>query len=380
VSGPERRKPKPRRPKGMGSLEKLPSGSWRGTITVAGERRQATFPKHHDARDWLDTQALEAAARRSGVAETKGTRGNVTLADLAEDFLADLKVVGRTEDTLRGYRGELKALVARYGTVRARDVDGPMLERMVREQAADGWRPSTVRNRVIRVTAMVRYAQRQGWIPARPLPVRLPRVTIASRPDAYAREEVDALLEAARQRPDRRYLVAVLLGADAGLRLSEAIRARVDDADLERRVLTIPVRDEQDRPKSGKERKVPLTARLAEAIRQLSRSSGEFLIGRPGWKSRRSYAEWLEELWAEAGVEGTVRFHRLRHYWATELANAGASPYELMAWAGWASLTTALRYVHDHPMLARRGPFDALEQRVGLSRTDPPRRTGRDRT
>ena len=75
---------------------------------------------------------------------------------------------------------------------------------------------------------------------------------------------------------------------------------------------------------------------------------------------------------AEAGVTGGVRLHRLRHYWATTLANEGkATPWELLEWGGWASLDMVRRYYHA-PLRVNRGPVEALERAARKSPKRPP--------
>lgn len=224
------------------------------------------------------------------------------------------------------------------------------------------WSASTIRNRLAALSGMLKLAQRKGYIPARHIAVRRPRVTLASRPDPYTPQEVAALLGAAREFADPRYACAILLGCDAGLRRTEIVRFRSDDYHAASKTITVPVRDEDDRPKSGKARSIPITDELVKAIEACGAKPGERVVGKDVWNTGDQLPVWLEDVWVAAGVTGGVRLHRLRHYWASTLANDGkATPWELMEWGGWASLDMVRRYYHA-PLRVNRGPVKALER------------------
>jgi integrase len=66
-----------------------------------------------------------------------------------------------------------------------------------------------------------------------------------------------------------KHIFAILLGGDAGLRCGEMIALEWDDVDLGKRQLCIrrsDWNDQEDVPKGGRLRRVPLTLRLAEAL------------------------------------------------------------------------------------------------------------------
>jgi len=131
----------------------------------------------------------------------------------------------------------------------------------------------------------------------------------------YTRAELAALEKVA----DRRELALLLLGADAGLRVSEACGLTWGDVDAEARRVTVRF------GKGGRTAMVGMTERCAAALAELklSEASGEqldpphsvFGIGR-----RRALAI-LERLCRRAGV--TCRgFHALRHSAGTRLYEA----------------------------------------------------------
>jgi integrase len=346
-----------RRTYGSGTIEDLPSGAYRAKIWVSGLRRQKIFDEKQPAKNWLDTQIGERVARLDGTFAGRGSRPDLTLADMRQEYFDDLQRAGRTDRTRKGYRSHVDMVLEAFGGLRVLEIDGPQLEQIVRIMHGRKWSASTIRNRLAALAGMVKLAQRLGWTPARVLPVRRPRVTLASRPDAYTAQEVAALVAAATEPWQR---CAILLGADAGLRRGEIIRVR--RGDLHRLTLIVPVRDESDRPKSGKPRMVPVTRELAKAVAACAGQPEQLVVGREVWNTPDQLPKLLAPIWLAAGVTGGVRLHRLRHYWASALANGGkATPWELMEWGGWQSLDMVKRYYHA-PLRVNRAPIQGLDR------------------
>lgn len=365
---------KKRRSYGSGSYWQLPSGRYQARVFVGGAKRECTLDTESQIKDWLEMQGAERVARITGTLQTRGFRPDVTLADLAEDFLADRKRAGRTAQTLRGYTSDVAVVTASWGTLRIADVDGPSLEAAREEMAKRNWAPSTVRNRLNVLCGIARFAMRRGYVPARELPIERPRVTIASRPDVYADDAIEALLKAARaldRRAGGRPLqeTRVLLGLDAGLRLGEIVRARHEDLDAKHLALRVPVRGPGDEPKSHQARTLPITKRLADRIRACPGEPKDRIVSEPTWESTTPLFEWMMQVWAAAGVEhGAQPVHRLRHTWATRFLEAGGTVPELMAYGGWTSLAAMRRYVHE-PETLRRGPVEEMERRGKVRKT-----------
>jgi integrase len=357
--GVKHRRGRARRSYGTGTIEELPSGLYRARIFISGFPRRKSFSDRTAAKNWLDGQMGERNARADGTFQARGSQPDLKLRDLRSDFLDDLETSGRTERTRKGYRSHADRVVGIWGELRVLEIDGPQLENIVQEMHRRKWSASTIRNRIAALTGMVKLAQRRGWTPARVLPVRRPRTTLASRPNAYAAEEVEALVAAAGIPWQR---CAILLGSDAGLRRGEMIRVRRDDLDADKLILTVPVRDAKDRPKSGRARMVPITRELADAIEECATEPESLVVGRAVWNTPDQLTKLLADVWASAGVTGGVRLHRLRHYWASALANDGhATPWELMEWGGWATLAMVQRYYHA-PLKVNRGPLSGLDR------------------
>jgi len=351
--------PPPRRPKGSGGV--YPHGkSYRAVVVVNGKRRSKVCATKSDAATWIAQESTKLHH------EKPGENPRLRLRDLADEYMAELKRRGRTRATLGRYKSSVRIVVKNWGGVRLEELTVPRINRIMAEMDRKGWAPSTIRNRIDRITGMLRTAMDLGLIEQRGLAIRRPRITIASRPTPYTVEQVEALLQAAIEAEDPRFKAALELAGNAGLRAGEILRFRRCDLIDLRRIVIVPVRDAEDRPKSGEERQIPVPRSVVEAIQGCDAQGDDLVFNLDGWSTSNSLRDWLAPLWRNAGVEG-VHMHRLRHWWATRIANAGAHPMELMAWGGWTSMQVVRRYFHG-PDLSRRSIADALDSSMILPR------------
>jgi len=199
--------------------------------------------------------------------------------------------------------------------------------RWLRGLEATGCAPSTVR--VYLAGARALYAALCGagattadpFKDLHPAPDPVPRW---EKRQPYSDAEVTALLAHA-DGPDR---VVVLLGAHAGLRVSEMVALRWADVDLTRQRLVV------QSGKGGKKRTVPLSTSLASELGRSARAPGEGVGGAPGegvggapgeggarvlpYKDRLAVWYRLRALARRAGVT-PLGVHSLRHYAGTRL-------------------------------------------------------------
>jgi len=191
------------------------------------------------------------------------------------------------------------------------------------------------------VRAILRKAEREWeWIERAPN-IRLEReATDAGR--WITREEAGRLIGAA---PDHLSPV-IRMALATGLRKSNLLGLRWDHVDLGRRQLWV----DGSASKSGKPIGLPLNAL---AISVLAECRGKHPVavftvdGRPyKWIDHRT---WLR-VCRDARLEG-LRFHDLRHTWASWLAQSGVDPQRIKRLGGWSTMAMVERYAHlgvDH--------------------------------
>ena len=187
-------------------------------------------------------------------------------------------------------------------------------------------------------------------------------------PVVLAHAELVALFRAAAATPLVR--VACLCAYASGLRVSEAMRLQVADVDSARGVLLVR------EGKGGKDRITVLPPRLLVALRRHwreTRPKGPWLFA-GGTKAGHVGVHVLEDGFARArraaGITRPgVRFHSLRHSFATHMLEAGVDVRVLQALLGHSRVETTSRYAQVRTDLIARLP-DPLEL---LARTLAPR-------
>jgi Phage integrase family len=136
-----------------------------------------------------------------------------------------------------------------------------------------------------------------------------------------------------------------------------------------------------DTLKSGKTRRVPMTARLAVALQAIRHLRGPRAFYQHNGKliSANTLRSWMQRAQARAGLPLTSGVHILRHTFCSHLAMRGAPVRAIQELAGHADLSTTMRYMHLSPASLNQA-IRLLEQRLlrgenGESGTPPQENT-----
>ncbi len=162
--------------------------------------------------------------------------------------------------------------------------------------------------------------------------------------------ETQVLFRALAADKDETAAAVLALLIVTGARRGEALKAKWENVDLERCILTVP------RSKSGRTRHIPLSPVAAAILqRQFAKRSIHpenphvFPSARlPGKPVEGVRGAWIRAKKA-AGLPADLRIHDLRHSFASALANAGTPLNEIGTVLGHTQLATTLRYAHHAP-------------------------------
>lgn len=139
-------------------------------------------------------------------------------------------------------------------------------------------------------------------------PEPLPRTRVLSD------KELKATWEAILALDDLFAQIALVMLVHTGARLSEVLRARWDDFDLDGRVWRLPA------PKAGRPQLLPLTPELVEFLEEAPRSTGPYLVpGRNPEKPRYDIKNAWETVRKAAKIED-VRLHDIRRTYGLAVA------------------------------------------------------------
>jgi integrase len=211
--------------------------------------------------------------------------------------------------------------------------------------------PKTVNNVLTVLSTLLKKAVEWDVIEQMPCTIRLLK-TSAGSIDFYDFDEYERLVTAAKRIDSTSHLI-VLLGGDAGLRAGE-MRALVwTDVNLEKRQLRVERNEWQGHittTKGGRLRHVPMTARLAEALRAHRHLRGPRVLHRRDGAPLTASA--LIECVQRAARLANLRNngpHILRHSFCSHLAMRGVPARAVQELAGHRDLSTTQRYMHLSP-------------------------------
>jgi integrase/recombinase XerD len=279
-----------------------------------------------------------------------------TAHDLVDAYLTHLRIERRLADhTLESYGRDLQRLGTYSG-----DLGKPLqqlsrrdLESFVDALIAEGLSPRSVARTVAGVRGFYRFAALTRHLDANPADdLQAPRAWPAL-PHFLGVDEIERLI----QQPDvsaprglrDRALIEVLYAT--GLRVSELIRLRASDLNLEAGYLSTT-------GKGHKQRIVPIGDQAAAWLTKYIRDGRPVLVGkraspwlfvnarRGSGLSRVGFWKILKGYGRQAGLSRTLSPHVLRHSFATHLLEHGADLRSIQMMLGHADLSTTQIYTH----------------------------------
>jgi integrase/recombinase XerD len=240
------------------------------------------------------------------------------------------------------------------------------IESFARELEAHGRSRATISRRLCTITCFYRYAEQEGIIERSPaVHVRRPKLDYESHAIGLDRNELGAMLVAAGLAGARDHALISLLALN-GLRVSEAIGARIEDLALQRghRTLTV-VR------KGGKIVCMPLAPRTARAVDLVvgERFDGTILHGHNGQPlDRHGAARVVRRIAKAAGITKHVGPHTLRHGFITAALDAGVPLRDVQEAASHADPRTTMRYDRARVSLDRHATYIVATFIAGAAR------------
>jgi excisionase family DNA binding protein len=135
----------------------------------------------------------------------------------------------------------------------------------------------------------------------------------------------------------------IVVALNTGMRKGEVFNLRWKNVDIERKQISIK------ESKSGRERKIPINSALFSLLNALKsqNGSGEYVFtnsrtGKPYTDIKKSFSKACDD----AHIED-LRFHDLRHTFATRLVRRGVDLVMVKELLGHASIVTTQRYLHS---------------------------------
>jgi integrase/recombinase XerD len=293
--------------------------------------------------------------------------------------------------TIDAYRRDLldAAAFARARGTSLVTADAALIRAYLRSLSAAGLQASTAARRLSAIRQFTRFLFLEGDRPDDPAQAVDGPAAARPLPKTLSVGEIDALIEAAKDRPGPaglRLVAALELLYASGLRISEMLSLPLSGLTRELDAVLVT-------GKGDKERLVPVggAARQALAAYLEVRSifiasvqrSGRFLFpsrSRQGHLTRQRFQQLLKGLAPEAGIcPARLSAHVLRHAFASHLLDGGADLRALQTMLGHADIATTEIYTHvqdgrlaasveaHHPLAKAGGGRGSRRQAAGAS-------------
>lgn len=344
------------------------------------EFREKKMLRHPDftkkkAEAWATERRNEIIAKGEAQLAKERAKAVPTVEEFVPTYIKDYCQANRNKPrTVERKEGDINYhLLPRFGRKRLDEINLADIQRLKGDLIE--LNAKTVNNVLSVLRTMLRFAAETGVIPTMPVTFKQLK-TVPAEIDFYEPDVFERIVSIAKELDPRAYLL-VLLGGEAGLRRGEIAALEQDDIDFTRNFIHVQRAESKgilSTPKSGRSRRVQMTARLAAALREHRHLRGGRVLWRdpenrwdkPHLKDGvwdRTLQSWMERVQRRAGVEITGNIHILRHTFCTRLAMAGVPTRVIKEMAGHASITTTERYMH----LAPGSTEDAVRKLEALS-------------
>ncbi len=334
----------------------LSTGHWRiRWRDASGKQLSEVHVTHNAAKAALAVHQVEVRSVVAGLIAAPPPKK--TFADLTTSWLETRAHHKRSKDA---DVSRLKAhLTPAFGKAALKDISYARIEQFKAERSHLA--KQTLRHHLILLGSMLKHAHRLGWLAILP-PIDKPRVHAVSLDFSHlgSGEEIQRFLRAARAHGDEpftMYATAIY----TGMRQGELAALRWDHINWERRVITVD-RSFHGPTKSDAVRHVPILDPLLPILRAWRlRRPGELVFcsshGTMYQPKDRIFSEHFHKVLDAAEfarpVEGRrvqyIRFHDLRHTFASQWAMNGGDMFKLQKILGHKDMAMTLRYSYLTP-------------------------------
>jgi integrase/recombinase XerD len=283
--------------------------------------------------------------------------------DEIENFILYLATErGLSENYQLSTRRSLECFVEWAGKAKQLSVVGEVVLEHLHEFLAHrkrlGLASASLKLEVVALKIFFRWLAARGRLPRDPAEVlSLPRLE-RYLPETLNQPAVERFLAAADPKAPRglrdRAMLELLYAS--GLRASELVNARLENLDLDHRMIRVT-------GKGNKTRLVPVGTKACDAIRAylekerpqvVSKRTGSHIFLNRNGRQLTTVRLWqiVKEVAARAGIDTNVYPHLLRHSFATHLLGGGADLRIIQELLGHADIATTQIYTHvDHQRL-----------------------------
>jgi integrase len=325
-----------RRQRGTGRIF-LPKGSsvwWLQYYQNGVKRRESAETSNR--KEALEKLKLRIAELTTG-SVTGLTPKKTRISELAEDFIRDYKINGRSslDDAETRWRLHLEPF---FGRMKASQVTSVLLNKYVDKRQQAGAANGTINRELAALKRMFNLGH-QATPPRVFFIPHFPKLTESNARQGFLEDaQYQRLLESC---PEIWFQALVEAGCTYGWRIGELLKLRVNQIDLENQVIRL----HPGTTKNKEGREVTMTQAIHDLFELCveGKEPEEFLFTRPNGKNVRDFRDAWDKARMAAGVP-TLLFHDLRRTAARNFRRAGIAEGVIMKIGGWKTRSVFERY------------------------------------
>jgi integrase len=293
------------------------------------------------AKNW-DEAAINLAEKvqreRDTKLEDKPNQKKIGFREFSQMYLQDYAMVAK--NSWRTDKSRLKELMQFFGDVELRKITPFMIEKFRKSRLKIGNSKSTCNRYIALLKKMLNLAEEENFLernPAKKIKLYSERNIFKER--VLTKDEEKKLIETSSE-----HLKPILkIALYTGMRLGEILELQWTQVDFETRTIKV------EKTKNDRIRHIPINNLLFQELMRLKNKNGQtnymFFNSETG-KPITTVKTGFNAACRRAGIEG-LRFHDLRHTFASRLVAAGIDIETVRSLLGHSDIKMTMRYTHS---------------------------------
>lgn len=313
---------------------------WYIEFNSSGKRKRQVVAHAQSRAEAVLALQEKVAEVFSGKHQSAKKSRDCTFKELSTLYIDDYAKVNK-----KSWRDDMYRLNAHmepfFGTAKIKDISPLMIEKYRAERLKNGITKSTVNRETTIMKRMFNLAMDWGLADSNPfLKVKLFSEKDTQKERILKMEEEAALLHECPE-----YLKPIVITAlNTGMRRGEILNLKWAQVDLSERSIKVVG------TKSGKNRILPVNAELHRVFMRMQKRNGKSPYVFPNPRTGKPYTEVKKSFKSaceRAGIEN-LRFHDLRHTFASRLVESGVDLITVRDLLGHFSVRVTQRYTHSN--------------------------------
>jgi integrase len=267
------------------------------------------------------------------------------------EFATEYLEYSKANKALSSYKRDLltieKHLLPIWGNVQVAKISTKMIEDF-KLKRIDQVVASTTTRELFTIKGMLRKAVEWGYLkespaaPVKKLKSAIPHFRYLSK------EEINSLAESCKKSDNPQLFAFVLTALNTGMRLGEITALEWKDIDFKRQILRVDNKEDHH-TKNYQVRTIPMNGTLINALRKTPRRlDSSYVFTRKSGEKFNKMRTGFENALKRAGLSD-VRFHDLRHTFASHLVMGGVDIRTVQELLGHKDIKMTMRYAHLAP-------------------------------